>query len=135
MSKFKFIYAGGKKGGEKLIKLFRGETEYKNKRGPGVFQDKKFKKYKGRWFSPDKNEAKWFSGTGDKSQKGSRILKTVNVSKKDFNIGNKIYKKVFGAGHCRAGESHCILPKKNLRGVKSRKFNLGGLTKYYEGMV
>ena len=61
MSKFKFIYAGGKTGGEKLIKLFRGETEFKNKRGAGV-QDKKLKKYKGRWFSPDKNQVKFFSG-------------------------------------------------------------------------
>ena len=43
MSKFKFIYASGKKGGEKLIKLFRGETDFKNKRGAGV-RDKKFKK-------------------------------------------------------------------------------------------
>jgi hypothetical protein len=49
----------------------------------GRVQSKEAKKYKGRWFSPDKNEAKWFSGTAeDKSQKGSRILKTVNVSKK-----------------------------------------------------
>ena len=133
MSKFKFIYAGGKTGGKKLIKLFRGETEDKNIRGPGRVLTKEMKKYQGRWFSPDKNEAKWFSGTGDKSQKGSRILKTVNVSKKDYNIGNKIYQKVFGVNHCK--QSHCLLPKKNLRGVKSRKFNLGGLTKYYEGVL
>jgi hypothetical protein len=133
MSKFKFIYAGGKTGGEKLIKLFRGETTAKNIRGPGRVQTNEMKKYKGRWFSPDKNEAKWFSGTGDKSQKGSRILKTVNVSNKDYKIGNKIYQKVFGVNHCKG--SHCLLPKKNLRGVKSRKFNLGGLTPYYEGMV
>lgn len=132
MSKFKFIYAGGKTGGEKLIKLFRGETEFKNKRGAGV-QDKKLKKYKGRWFSPDKNEVKFFSGTRDKSQRGKRILKTVNVPEKDYRIGNKIYKKVFGAGHCK--DSHCLLPKKNMRNVKSRKFKTGGINKYYEGMI
>jgi hypothetical protein len=132
MSKFKFIYASGKKGGEKLIKLFRGETIAKNKRGPGV-QSNKSKKYKGRWFSPDKNEAKFFSNAEDKSQKGKRILKTVTMSQKDYNIGNKLYKKVFGPNHCRG--DHCILPTKNMRNVKSRKFNLGGLTKYYEGVL
>ena len=132
MSKFKFIYAGGKKGGEKLIKLFRGETIAKNKRGPGV-TTKELKKYKGRWFSPDKNEAKYFSNSEDKSQKGKRILKTVTMSQKDYNIGNKLYKKVFGPNHCRG--DHCILPTKNMRNVKSRKFNLGGLTKYYEGVL
>jgi hypothetical protein len=134
MSKFKFIYAGGKTGGEKLIKLFRGETTIKNSTNlSGLWTSKEAKKYKGRWFSPDKKEAKYFSNAEDKSQKGNRILKTVTVPEKDYNIGNKLYKKVFGANHCRG--DHCLLPKKNLRGVKSRKFNLGGLTKYYEGMV
>jgi hypothetical protein len=47
MSKFKFIYAGGKTGGEKLIKLFRGETTAKNIRGPGRVQTNEMKKYKG----------------------------------------------------------------------------------------
>jgi len=116
----------------KKIRLYRGETVAKNKRGPGI-QDKKMKKYRGRWFSPDKNEAKWFAGVGDKSQKGQRILKTVTVSKKDYNIGNKVYKRVFGPGHCK--ESHCLLPKKELKNVKARKFQIGGLTEYYKGLI
>ena len=111
------------KAGQKLIKLFRGETTLKNKRGPGV-TSKELKKYKGRWFSPDKNEAKYFSNAEDKSQKGERILKTVTVSEKDYNIGNKLYKKVFGPNHCRG--DHCLLPTKNMKDVKERKFDKGG---------
>jgi len=120
------------KGGKKLIKLYRGETIAKNKRGPGV-TTKELKKYKGRWFSPDKNEAKFFSNAEDKSQKGNRILKTVTVTKKDYNIGNKLYKKIFGPNHCRG--DHCILPTKNIKNVKSRTFKTGGLNDYYKGML
>ena len=115
------------KAGQKLIKLFRGETTLKNKKGPmggDLYYDKKSKKYQGRWFSPDKNEAKYFSNAGDKSQKGERILKTVTVSEKDYNIGNKLYKKVFGPNHCRG--DHCLLPTKNMKDVKERKFDKGG---------
>ena len=91
----------------KKIRLYRGETVAKIKEVL-VFKTKKWKKYRGRWFNPDKNEAKWFAGVGDKSQKGQRILKTVTVSQKDYNIGNKLYKRVFGPGHCK--ESHCLFP-------------------------
>ena len=121
------------KGGKKLIKLYRGETIAKNKIGPGRVQTKEMKKYQGRWFSPDKNEAKYFSNSKDKSQKGNRILKTVTVTKKDYNIGNKLYKKVFGPNHCRG--DHCILPTKNIKNVKSRTFKTGGLNDYYKGML
>jgi hypothetical protein len=84
------------KAGQKLIKLFRGETTLKNKKGPmggDLYYDKKSKKYQGRWFSPDKNEAKYFSNAGDKSQKGERILKTVTVSEKDYNMEINYIKK------------------------------------------
>jgi hypothetical protein len=117
----------------KKIRLYRGETVAKNKKGPGFIQDKKLKKYRGRWFNPDKNEAKYFAAVGDKSQKGQRILKTVTVSQKDYNIGNKLYKRVFGLAHCK--ENHCLLPKKELKNVKARKFKIGGVTEYYKGLV
>ena len=111
------------KAGQKLIKLYRGETTIKNSLSSGV-RSKEMKKYIGRWFSPDKKEAKYFSNAGDKSQKGERILKTVTVSEKDYNIGNKLYKKVFGPNHCRG--DHCLLPTKNMKDVKERKFDKGG---------
>jgi hypothetical protein len=131
MSKFKFVIQGGKK----LIKLYRGETIAKNLEPPksNFYYPKKSQKYRGRWFSPDKNEAKYFSAAGDKSQRGERILKTVNVSEKDYNIGNKLYKKVFGANHCRG--DHCLLSTKNMKSVRSRTFNKGGLSGYYKGMI
>ena len=109
--------------GQKLIKLYRGETTIKNSLSSGV-RSKEMKKYIGRWFSPDKKEAKYFSNAEDKSQKGERILKTVTVSEKDYNIGNKLYKKVFGPNHCRG--DHCLLPTKNMKDVKERKFDKGG---------
>lgn len=122
------------KGGNKLIKLYRGETKAKNLTNlSGLWTSKEMKKYKGRWFSPDKKEAKYFSNAGDKSQKGNRILKTVTVPEKDYNIGNKLYKKVFGANHCRG--DHCLLPKKNIKDIKSRNFKAGGLAGYYKGML
>ena len=132
MSALKFVFKGRKK----LIKLYRGETKAKNlegAKGGNLYYPKKSKKYQGRWFSPDKNEAKYFSNAGDKSQKGGRILKTVTVSQKDYNIGNKLYKKVFGPNHCRG--DHCLLPTKNMKDVKSRTFKTGGLSNYYKGML
>ena len=134
MSRFKFVIQGGKK----LIKLYRGETKTKNLEGATpntttTYYPKKSKKYQGRWFSPDKNQAKYFSNASDKSQKGGRILKTVTVSQKDYNIGNKLYKKVFGPNYCRG--DHCLLPKKNMKNVKSRTFKKGGLSDYYNGML
>ena len=120
------------KSGKKLIKLYRGETTIKNSLSSGV-RSKEMKKYTGRWFSPDKKEAKYFSNAEDKSQKGNRILKTVTVPEKDYNIGNKLYKKIFGANHCRG--DHCLLPKKNIKDIKSRKFKVGGLAGYYKGML
>ena len=120
------------KSGKKLIKLYRGETTIKNSLSSGV-RSKEMKKYTGRWFSPDKKEAKYFSNAEDKSQKGNRILKIVKVPEKDYNIGNKLYKKIFGANHCRG--DHCLLPKKNIKDIKSRKFKVGGLAGYYKGML
>jgi hypothetical protein len=64
MSKFKFVIQGGKK----LIKLYRGETIAKNLEPPksNFYYPKKSQKYRGRWFSPDKNEAKYFLQLGIK---------------------------------------------------------------------
>ena len=118
--------------GSNLIKLYRGETKVKNKLGPGV-QDKLHKKLKGRWFSPLKEEAKWFSNTADKSLKNQRILKTVNVSEKDYKIGNKMYRRLFGEYHCSG--MHCILPKKNLKDVKIKEYKFGGFNDYFKGLL
>jgi len=105
------------KGGEKLIKLYRGESKA-NTTGMG--------KTAGRWFNPDKNYVKHFTG----SEKGQRTLKTVNVTEKDYNIGRKLHDKVYGKKHCQGTDCNVILPKKNLKDVKSRKFNSGGKVKF-----
>jgi|DEB0MinimDraft_4_1074332.scaffolds.fasta_scaffold02788_2 hypothetical protein len=105
------------KGGSKLIKLFRGENKA-HERGLNT-------KTKGRWFHTSKDYVKYFTG----STKGERTLKTVNVTEKDYNIGRKIHDKVKGRKGCEGDlcSMGVILPKKNLKDVKSRKFDDGGI--------
>jgi len=106
------------KGGSKLIRLFRAENEAVHGSGKGIKT-----KFKGRWFNPDKNYVKDFKSPF----KGRSTLKTVNVSEKDYNIGRKLHDKIFGKDHCAGTKCNVILPKKNLKDVKSRKFDDGGI--------
>jgi len=107
------------KGGSKLIKLFRGEN--KTVHGSGIKT-----KTSGRWFHTSKDYVKYFTGINNK---GERTLKTVNVTEKDYNIGRKIHDKVKGRKGCEGDlcSMGVILPKKNLKDVKSRKFDDGGI--------
>jgi len=108
------------KTGENLIKLFRGENKA-HAFGEGL--SKTF----GRWFHTDKDYVKYFTG----STKGERTLKTVNVTEKDYNIGRKIHDKIKGRKGCEGDlcSMGVILPKKNLKDVKEKKFSKGGLLK------
>ena len=109
------------KGGSKLIKLFRGENKAIHGRGLNT-------KTKGRWFHTSKDYVKYFAGAAN-SKKGERTLKTVNVTEKDYNIGRKIHDKVKGKKGCEGDlcSMGVILPKKNLKDVKSRNFDNGGI--------
>lgn len=117
------------KGGKKLIKLYRGENKmHESVRKAGGSSSKTF----GRFYNPDKEYVKAFAS----GKKGERTLKTVNVSEKDYNIGRKIEKKLYPGGSCQGTDCNVILPKKNLKDVKTRKFNKGGwANKYYKGML
>ena len=114
-----------KEAGKQLIKIYRGEGPRHAELGTGMSGDTTF----GRWFSTKKETAENFAKEFkklDELPKGSKI-KSVDITEKDLNIGNKVAKKVNPM--CMEANCNVILPKKYLDKIDVEEFKLGGIIK------
>jgi hypothetical protein len=107
--------------GKQLIKIYRGEGPSYSNLGKNLAS--------GRWFSTKKETAESFAKEfkrADELPTGSKI-KSVDITEKDLNIGNKVAKKI--NPNCMEADCNVILPKKYLNKIDVEEFKLGGLIK------